>query len=46
MIEGTIIQIGTHSGDRFTVDATGYNLNTPPGNTASLAPSKTRRIRP
>ena len=28
MIEGTIIQIGTHSGDRFTVDATGYNLHT------------------
>ena len=28
MIEGTIIQIGTHSGDRFTVDATGYNEHT------------------
>ena len=46
MIEGTIIQIGSHNGDRFTVDATGYNLHIPPGSTASPAPSKTRRIRP
>ena len=28
MIEGTIIQIGEHGGDRFTVDATGYNEHT------------------